>query len=374
MQEIIKQHILSLIESGMTTGIALTYGNNKKNVVLTDGFCESEGINTVNENTVFDLASVTKLFLTFAYFKASEDFKIDFDKKISFYCGSRFPNIQNITLNELFHFECDLLTRKRITNCCFEEAWKQIFEIRSVPYEMPKYSDMSSIVLGIAFKDIFSIDFGVFVEKEIIEKYHLSNTFWGKNQPTVFNYMDYSNEMVIKNGLLTIHPQVPLVVNDRKADILSDNGKYLSGNAGLFSTAKDIKTFCEAILSRDFLSDDSLKTIATKSNISFNQRFGYLSYAKSPNERISEVYRNMSDLSFAISGFTGTYLMIDPVNNCYLFIGGNRLNNKVTFVDDLSLVKSPNLIIFEGNKYFYSKDYVYMKDELRNSCCKDLLE
>ena len=128
------------------------------------------------------------------------------------------------------------------------------------------------------------------------------------------------------------------------------------------------------IINGKVLSDESLMTIATGSDENFKQRFGFLSYSKSPDEMLSEIYHKMSDNAFAMSGFTGTYLMIDPIKNCYLFIGGNKLNNRVTFTDNQDLIFDDNKILFDNETYFYTKNYVYMRDELRNKCCDFLLK
>lgn len=208
----------------------------------------------------------------------------------------------------------------------------------------------------------------------MINKYHLENTFWQRQNKFVDNYMDYDNEMVIRNNCVHTYKQIPLVVNDKKAEILSDNGKNLCGNAGIFSASEDMAIIASALINRDFLSDSSLMSIASKSNERFSQRFGYLCYCKSPDKKLSEVYHKMSDKAFAISGFTGTHFMIDPVNNAFLFIGANRLNNRVTCVDDESLIANETTVSFNENKYRYSKNYVYLKDSLRDACSNWLLK
>ena len=298
---------------------------------------------------------------------------LDFQKNLVYYCGNKFANIKEITLNELLHFNCNLMTEKRITECDYNDALNQLYNIKQGKVEKPIYSDMPALILGITFQDIFGIDFGSFINKEIIERLSLENTFWGENERNTDNFMNYDNEMVIRNGQLISHSQKPLVVNDKKAEILSDNGKYLCGNAGLFSTAEDMSKIGKAIISRKLLSDESLMTIATGSDECFKQRFGFLSYSKSPDEMLSEIYHKMSDNAFAMSGFTGTYFMIDPIKNCYLFIGGNKLNNRVTFTDNQDLIFDDNKILFDNQTYFYTKNYVYMRDNLRNKCCDFLL-
>ena len=365
--------INSLVESGVTTGIAASFGNTKKSLLLNEGFTDDKKENRVCGNTVFDLASVTKLFLTFAFFSVNESSPIHFDKELEYYCGNMFPHIKHITLDELFHFECSLITDMRITECDYLQAKKQILNIKPHPYEKPTYSDMSALVLGFVFKKITGVDFGTFINGEMINRFRLKNTFWGKNNKSIESFMNYDNEAVIKNGRIKTYKQQPLIVNDRKAEILSDNGKYLCGNAGLFSTPEDMTAIAMALINRDFLNNSSLMNIASKANTNFPQRFGYLCYCKSPDKTLSEIYHKMSDKAFAISGFTGTHFMIDPINNCFLFIGANRLNNRVTYVDNNKLIIDDTTVRHNGEDYNYSKEYVYLKDSLRDACCEWLL-
>lgn len=371
---LIKREIDTLIDSGVTTGIAVTLGNKKNSEILCYGYADDAKTVEINKETIFDLASVTKLFLALAYFKANEVQKIDFNKTLEFYCGNKFPNISDISLDDLFHFNCCLTTDKRIVNCDYTSAKEQIHNIKYGTNNQQIYSDMPSLVLGIVFKDIVGMEFGDFLNSEFIDKCGLLNTFWGKRYKKTDNYINYDNEMIIRNNELISFPQKPLVVNDKKAEILSDKGRVLCGNAGLFSSAEDMMKIGQELISRNLLTNETLMQIATPINTDFVQRFGYLSYSKSPDRAVSEIYSKMSDKAFAISGFTGTYFMVDPINNCFLFIGGNKLNNRITYSDDASIIVDCNKICFTNRTYYYTKDYVYMKDKLRDKCCDYLLK
>jgi len=89
--------------------------------------------------------------------------------------------------------------------------------------------------------------------------------------------------------------------------------------------------------------------------------FGYLTYIKEDNLRNCEVYSLMSGNTFAVSGYTGTHFMIDPQNQLFLFIGGNRINKRLSRCDD-SCYRENSGLIFSG-------DYIYEKDKLRDVCC-----
>ena len=369
----IKDEARTLINSGLSTGLSIALGNTNSFLLYNDGFCESGFIRPVNEDTIVDIASLTKLFLSICFFSISEKMPIDFTKSLKYY-SNKFPFIENISLNDLFHFNCNLRTTKRITDCTYQQALNEIYNIKNDSFNKPNYSDMPSIVLGLLFKEIFGCEFGDYFNDNFVNNLNLCGTFFGKKIPNSGkNYFNYDNEMIIVNNQLQSFKQKPLVVNDRKAEILSNDGEFLVGNAGIFTCSKDMAEMCTAILSEKMISKRSLLKISTGSNSKFAQRFGYLVYSKSPNNKISEIPSFMSDKAFGMSGFTGTYLLIDPVKDCFVFLAGNRLNNKITAVDDQSLICG-NKIIYKNNLFDYSKNYVYERDKLRDYCCKYLIK
>jgi len=370
---LIKEEMKSLIQGGLTTGLAVALGNERITGSEYSGYSDDNKKTAIDKETIFDLASVTKLFLALAYFKANESNPIDFNKSLGYYCGNKFPYITDITLEDLFHFNCCLTTDKRLVDCDYADAAEQIRNIKRSENNQQIYSDMPSLVLGLTFKEIFDTEFGDFINREFIKKCGLHNTFWGSNRKRTDNFINYDNEMIIRKNELISFSQTALVVNDKKAEILSDNGRLLCGNAGLFSSAEDMAKIGQELLNRNILTDEALMKIATPINTDFVQRFGYLSYSKSPDKSVSEIYSEMSDKAFAISGFTGTYFMIDPVYNGFLFIGGNRLNNRITFTDNENFITERNKIRFKNKDYRYTKDYVYIKDKLRDICCDYLL-
>ena len=373
MGNYIDAQLKALIDNGLTPGMAVSFGDLSKTDFVCSGYTDDSHIKKADNKTIVDLASITKLFLAFAFLSANETMPIHFDNCIKYYCGNLFPYIKDYTLDELFHFDCNLVTDKMIVECDYEEAKRQIYNIKPKAFSKPTYSDMPALVLGYIFKVIYDIEFGDFVDRNIIKKYHLKNTFWKSPKTNTLNYFNYDNEMVVKNNSLIHHNQKPFEINDKKAEILSCTRKYLCGNAGLFSTAEDMSIVARAILNRELLNENSLLRISDNYDDKYDQRFGYLCYRKSPNKVLSEVSEMMSDKAFAISGFTGTYYMIDPINDCFLFMAGNRLNNRITFTDNPDLILSETKIIFDEKTFNYSKDYVYIKDSLRDACCQSLL-
>lgn len=358
-KDILKQIKYLVDASALSTGISAVCGTRNKTFCFNYGYTDFSNSKSVDEHTIFDLASVTKLFLTICFFKLYEQGFVDFNKAISYY-SNEFVNVGNLTLYDLMHFNHTVITDKRITDTNTDEA-VSLIKNSKIKNNIPTYSDIPAIILGMLFKKISSVELEDFLTKEIIVPLELKNTFWNSSGIVSENYMNYDNEYIFIDGRLKKIQTDKFQVHDQKARILSEDGKHLCGHAGLFSTANDISKLCIALLNEKIISKNALNLIGDNSSACSKQRFGFLSYVKNPSLKDSEIYWAMSGNSFAMSGFTGTYLLIDPSNNLFCFIGGNKINNKLTKCNDPDFIKKTNLC--------YSKNYIYKKDCLRDSLC-----
>lgn len=361
---LIKNEIKSLTDKKeLCSGLTLAFGTTDSSTNYNYGITGNNRL-TVSNKTIIDLASITKLFLSFAYFHLYDLESVDFDKPISFYSDS-FKNIKDFSINNLMHFNCLLKTRNRINNMSCEQALTEIMNIEGKPLDLPLYSDMPSIVLGFLFEEISQMTFGNYVDT-LVNQLGLSNTFW-HFQDKYENFMDYSGEIQIYNNKINNMINPPLLVNDVKARILSNNGQYLCGHAGIFSTCDDMVKLSQALLSNKIISEKSLNTIGNVINTNSEQRFGNLCYCKSPNKHLSEVPSYFSENAFAMSGFTGNYLCIDPKKKLFIFIGANKLSNRISKCDD-SVEMANSIIGINDKKLVCSKDFVFEKDRLRDMC------
>jgi CubicO group peptidase (beta-lactamase class C family) len=155
----------------------------------------------------------------------------------------------------------------------------------------------------------------------------MDSSFWWTDIPRsdFAHLQSYDNEYKVLNDTL-IPKRTPLgTVHDTKAQILK-----VSGHAGIFSTPKDLSKFCFNILSGNIISQKSLEimSLAIYDYYIDNQRFGLLCYKKASDIIKSEVPYYLSEAAFAMSGYTGTYLVIDPENNYYASINSNRIYNR----------------------------------------------
>lgn len=367
MMEHIRELMNNLcIPKGMCDGIGVCFGTKKKSV--SECLDERNSNSIFDSDTIFDLASVTKLFLAIVYLKLVEERQVCLDKTIRDYTD-RFPNICDIKLCHILSFNVELHTDKRIDKCVDRsEAVSVLNEIKGSYIDKPVYSDMPSMILGELLTDISGKDFGTWIDELFIIPLGLKNTVW----KDVYRYKNkvcsYENEKWYVDGMLYEKNNPVAIVNDPKSRILGDQSKLLCGNAGLFSSINDLKTISQALLCERIISKKSLKEIAEGSGWSVRgekQSFGFQCYRKDLDPIQTEVPLQASQYAIASVGFTGIYWMLDIEKECYIIIAGNKLRNCVSKVSPRS-ERFGNRILIDGKEYLCSINYVFQRDELRD--------
>lgn len=370
----IEENMAALLSSGLTTGLSIACGT-EKGVQYYNLGNTGQKENIVTEKTLIDLASVTKIFTCIAYLMINESIGVKLSAPVKYY-SDKFKNIKQLSLLEIINYSKGLKTEKRIDDAeTFEEAHFLLNNIKLSNAMAPQYSDMGAMVLGELFEDIVSMPLSDFMRREIFDKFHMQTSMFRVPEKDKINCMDYDNEYrFFHNKLYRLNNPAGLV-HDRKAKILSEKFPFV-GHAGIFSTGVDIASFGQHLLSGDIISRESLYKIGSakyQASSFGKQRFGLLCYAKNPVRHMSEVPHQLSGNAFGISGFTGCSFLIDPMNKLFVFIGGNRLNNRLSKSDLDFRGLHNNVLSYKGQNYIVSQNYVYEKDKLQEELLLSLL-
>jgi CubicO group peptidase (beta-lactamase class C family) len=129
----------------------------------------------------------------------------------------------------------------------------------------------------------------------------------------------------------------PGLPHDPKARLLGRGGRSLTGHAGLFSTAEDMCRFACGLLSGKLLPLGVLRQVGknrTGHSLpgDYRQYLGQLCFSKSPVKKLSEVPSFMGERAFALSGYTGNHLAIDPDLGVFDLFLGNRCHFRLSQV------------------------------------------
>lgn len=139
--------------SGFSSGIYLPIfdGSGEINLLLTGGVSSRINDNLkINSCTMFDVASVTKLFTLILTLKLSEEGIINLDDKIAD-INPDFKDLEDFTFNDLIRLHGVLSTTKNVANALSEKetfrALKTLYLKNNTRYEN-NYTDFGAIVIG----------------------------------------------------------------------------------------------------------------------------------------------------------------------------------------------------------------------------------
>lgn len=356
----------------MTPGIVLKYGTRlNSDTVIIGNKMEVPFIKKVNENTIYDLASTSKIFTAISVLKLHEYGLLDLNKPISDYVPE-FNKLNNITIFDLLSFQKPIKTDKRIDKASSLTEAKEILKSLAYNDNHDKsflYTDMGCIALRYVIENVTNMSLDEFIEEEIINKCHMTNTAL---YPKTNNFAPEFNTMTINNEGNAVSYDVPLgLVHDSKARVLGENGKHAPGHAGYFSDANDMYNFAKNITNETLLKKKTALMLSTPVVGNENSYyFGLLNYYKQLNPRYISAPLFLSGKTFLSPGFTGTSLCVDELNDVYGFIGSNRLHNRVYAIPNKfkENIESDNgALYYKGNivntKYTYEAQII-MKEAL----------
>ena len=185
-----------------------------------------------DENTIFDIASITKFYTEFILFEVLEDYKLNINTKIGD-ISKNYNNIKDLSIMDLISFNNTYRTIGDTRDCQSKQEALKVLRTSYILKEKEGYylyTDLPIMILtdileeytGLTYKDLFN--------KYIIKKYDLNDTYIENN---------FDADRYVSNN--------KRFVNDPKANIMG--GYY--GHAGVKTTSKDfIKFFSQAFDSK----------------------------------------------------------------------------------------------------------------------------
>ncbi|MBK6389287.1 MAG: serine hydrolase [Saprospiraceae bacterium] len=196
------------------------------------------------------------------------------------------------------------------------------------------YSDLSMILLYRSLQNITKLPFDQFLNQSLYQPLGLHHTrFLPANS--------FTKDQIVPTEIDSFfrHTLVQGYVHDENAALLGG----ISGHAGLFSTANDMAIISQMLLNKgSYGGKEYIKPATVDQYIRYqypelnNRRaLGFDKPLLEYNVNTSHVARDASPLSFGHSGFTGTFVWIDPAYHLTYILLTNRVypsrvNNKIS--------------------------------------------
>jgi len=279
----------------------------------------------MTEDTIFDLASVTKVVATATSIALLiERGQISLNDRVSrFIPEFAAKGKERITIEQLLIHRGGLIPDNSLKD--YErgpsEAMKKIYNLDLVaqPGEKFIYTDVGYIVLGEIVKRVTGLPLDRFARQELFlpagmtrTTFNPPKTWWNKCAP---------QEKRKKKWILG-------EVHDPRAYALGG----VAGHAGLFSTADDLARYCRMILNGGEINGRRILSPLTIRTMTDLRPLGAVSGVRGLGFDIATGYSSArGDLfcryrSFGHTGFTGTSMWIDPTTGLYVIILTNRLH------------------------------------------------
>lgn len=210
-------YVDDVFSKNIVPGYTIGINEGNINVKYFGGKVDSNKLMT--ENTLFDIASMTKMYTQVILYNLIKDGYFKLDDNI-YDLDNRFVNLKDVTVRELMSFTINLYTPGNMTL-------------------MENVDDAKEALYNIEVKGrgkYFYSDFGLMVMKEVAEK------VTGKSYKELLSELGLSETKVdeLDKYVITGSPnQGKLAVNDPKANSV---GGY-SGHAGIFASSDDILKF-----------------------------------------------------------------------------------------------------------------------------------
>lgn len=306
------------------------------------GYHTYEARTTVTPQSVFDLASLTKVVATTtAAMQLYEAGRLDLDAPVARYLpGFEQNGKAAVTVRHLLthtagflpfipFYQRGVTTRQAVIDSTYAQP------LVTPPGAAMRYSDFSMITLMLVIEAITGQDFDAYTRTHIFAPLGMHDTgFRGTGTPdsTVVptEVDDYFRNRLVQGE-----------VHDENAWLLGGT----SGHAGLFSSADDLARFATMLVNggragtQQFLKPETIRLFTTRVDPT-GEHTRALGWDTRSLEGYSSAGQHFGPRSFGHTGFTGTSMWIDPDAKLYAILLTNRVyptraNRKISAIRPL---------------------------------------
>ena len=363
-------------ESHIMPGLSVACGTKDAALTAHGGLADEAANTPLAADSIFDLASLTKLFTALTVMRLREDGRLDLGRPVTAY-APQFVHLEGVTVDQVLGFEVALTTSARVDIQTSPEAGRALlFDIRPGEVTGRAYSDMHAMVLRHVVEGAAGEDYASLLQRHILRPLGMNDTCLVVPESRRSLCVSCDNEHRIERGQYIRRSGVmPGTPHDPKARVLYPEP---AGHAGLFSTRGDMVKLCQGLLRCDVIPRESLlfmsrnRTGHQRPDGSYQQYLGAQCYVKHPVQRHSEVPVYESDKAISLSGFTGHHLSVDVETGVFALFLGSRVQNRLTVlvpeagksITDYGLkADGTGRILWPDGTWVYSSvNYVYQKD------------
>lgn len=315
--------------------LSVTYGTATQEHHIAQGVADRQGT-PVHEGSLFDLASLTKLFTGLMVLRLQEEGLLVLSRPVTAYAPQFFA-LGSTTVEQVLTFQVSLVTPQRIdTQADAAAGLRQLFAAVPQPVTGRHYSDIPAMVLKYVIEGATQQPYMQVLASRILRPLAMENTFAPVPEHRRGDCLCYDGEHRIEGARWLVRQGIaPGTPHDPKAQLLFSGGETC-GHAGIFATRGDMVRLCQGLLAGKVISRESLRFMARNRTGrplpqgGWTQFLGCQCYVKHPDQYFSEIPIFMSDQAIGMGGFTGNHLSVDPASGVFVLFLGNRVLDRLT--------------------------------------------
>lgn len=327
------------------------YSDGSEEEIIIGNKCVIPKIKKTSSNTLYDIASLTKVYTSTLVYIAYEEKKIDINEYV-YNIDSNFVNLKNIKIIDLLSHNQNIWTNGYLGSAKSKDEFYQILYTAYVKENIPTYVDTHYIILSTLLEKVYNLDFKKIIEKKILNKLNLKHTTFDPNPDlTASNNFENTDDKIIDN----IYPGL---IHDTKGRVAKELG-ITTGHASIFTTAADLLEFLKSFFTHSLLKKETIDLMLKHRNTNIDNYNILKEYSDSndinimykdalkinPKIILPKTYNNMgtrykndikaindlpercSNNSITFSGFTGPMFVIDFENKIIVVIMCNVMHN-----------------------------------------------
>ncbi|BDD61436.1 hypothetical protein MAP00_006480 [Monascus purpureus] len=290
-------------------------------------------------DTIYDMASLTKVFTATAALRLIEDGLLDYKKTVASYMPEFAANgKENVTVLMLLTHTSGFPPDPEPGlwyNATLEERRETAirYPLANAPGTTYTYSDLNFINTGFLLEKISGVPLDLLIYS-ITAPLGMTSTFYNRGdvEGPLFPFYpriaptEYELEV---QGQGPVEPQRPQPVHGTVHDENAWSLAGVSGHAGLFSTAPDLAKFCQMILNNgtyngiQILKPETIELMFTNFNVDFPGDEHSIGF------ELNQYYFSGPMASMQTgghTGFTGTTIVIDRPSNTFFVLLGHRVH------------------------------------------------
>jgi CubicO group peptidase (beta-lactamase class C family) len=317
----VKDYLAACIGEGVFPGVSWVIGGREGVFEKGTAGVLGAGLGRVSEDSIYDLASLTKLFTALALMKQFEDGLVRLEDQVDFFLPAFADSpLADITLLQLLTHTAPLSGEGGLHRYAHsrDELIEAIRKTGIRPDNRVVYTCKAFILLGEIVSAVDRMGLDEIIRLRITAPLGMNETCF-RPPAALLDRIAPTEDCPSRGGIVRGR------VHDENAEIMGG----VSGNAGIFSTAADMVRLAEAVLAcinsqeGAFLKKPTIEMMTCNYTEGRGENRGLGWMLKGPNAAAGDI---MSARSFGHTGFTGTSIWIDPERGLYAVLLSNRIH------------------------------------------------